>query len=283
MKKFAITLMSLIFINSYYPTAFSEKPNQRMMNNQSTHSLKSKNTLQLSIQEIMDKKDKKLVLIKLIDTKSNKPITLNDLIEAHTQKIHLLIIDDTLLDYSHVHPVETTIPGIYQFEWQPTLKSASYRAWADLIPTNTKTQEYVVADLPYPKTKKKLENPIHRQPLFESSVDGYHFKLSFDKTPLHVGQAVMGKIDITDAKENPVHTLEPIMGAYAHIVGFNEDFKTVTHVHPMGKEPTNNTERGGPELLFHIKPNKVGFIKMFAQVQIDGKTLFVPFGVTVNS
>ncbi len=55
-----------------------------------------------------------------------------------------------------------------------------------------------------------MENPIHRQPLFESSVDGYHFKLSFDKTPLHVGQAVMGKIDITDAKENPVHTLEPL-------------------------------------------------------------------------
>ncbi|HEM7301159.1 TPA: hypothetical protein U2L99_003337, partial [Legionella pneumophila] len=148
MKKFAITLMSLIFINLYHPTAFSEKPNQRMMNNQATHSLKSKNTLQLSIQEIMDKKDKKLVFIKLIDTKNNKPITLNDLIEAHTQKIHLLIIDDSLLDYSHVHPVETTIPGIYQFEWQPTLKSASYRAWADLIPTNTKTQEYVVADLP---------------------------------------------------------------------------------------------------------------------------------------
>ncbi len=114
MKKFAITLMSLIFINLYHPTAFSEKPNQRMMNNQATHSLKSKNTLQLSIQEIMDKKDKKLVFIKLIDTKNNKPITLNDLIEAHTQKIHLLIIDDSLLDYSHVHPVETTIPGIYQ-------------------------------------------------------------------------------------------------------------------------------------------------------------------------
>ncbi len=50
----------------------------------------------------------------------------------------------------------------------------------------------------------------------------------------------------------------------------------------MGKEPIKTSERGGPELQFHVEPNKAGFIKLFAQVQINGKTLFVPFGVTVN-
>ncbi|KTD64476.1 hypothetical protein Lspi_1283 [Legionella spiritensis] len=186
------------------------------------------------------------------------------------------------MDYSHVHPVETTTPGVYQFEWQPNLKNATYRTWADLLPANTKIQEYIIADFPSPKNIKGLGGHIDRQPLFESTVDGYQFKLSFDKTPLQVGQPAMGKIDIVDAKGNPVHTLEPIMGAYAHIVGFNEDFKTVTHVHPMGKEPTNGFERGGPELQFHIEPNKAGFIKLFTQVQIDGKTLFAPFGIPVK-
>jgi hypothetical protein len=255
-----------------------------MMSNITTQASKStkKATMQLSIQEIIDQKDKKLVLIKLIDTKNNKPIPLSDLIEAHTQKIHLLIIDNNLIDYSHVHPVETNTPGVYQFEWRPTLKNVSYRAWADLLPANTKTQEYVIADLPSLKTMKRMEHHINRKPIFESTVDGYTFKLSFNETPLQVGQPAMGKIDIVDVNGKPVHTLEPIMGAYAHIVGFNDDFKTVTHIHPMGKEPTNNAERGGPELQFHIEPNKAGFIKMFAQVQINGKTLFAPFGITVK-
>ncbi|HAT1844363.1 hypothetical protein [Legionella pneumophila] len=284
MKKLTITLMSLSSINLYHPIAFAENSHHHTMTHVLLESSQSeaRPTMQLSIQEVMDKENKKLVLIKLSDTKNNKPITLGNLIEAHTQKIHLLIIDDHLVDYSHVHPIETKIPGVYQFEWQPTLKNASYRAWADLIPANTKNQEYVVADFPSPKIIKRIEDRMVRQPFFESTVDGYKFKLTFDKTPLHVGQPIMGKIDIVDANGKPVHTLEPIMGAYAHIVGFNEDFKTVTHVHPMGKEPTNGSERGEPELQFHIEPDKAGFIKMFAQVQINGKTLFVPFGILVT-
>ncbi|APF04241.1 TPA: hypothetical protein ACJ5DT_002620 [Legionella pneumophila] len=285
MKKLTITLMSFSLINLYHPIVFAENSHHHTKTNITLQSSQSETrpTMQLSIQEVMDKENKKLVLIKLSDTKNNKPITLGNLIEAHTQKIHLLIIDDNLMDYSHVHPVETTTPGVYQFEWQPNLKNATYRAWADLLPANTKIQEYIIVDFPSPKNIEGLGNHLDRQPLFESTVDGYQFKLTFDKTPLQVGQPAMGKIDIVDAKGNPVHTLEPIMGAYAHIVGFNEDFKTVTHVHPMGKEPTNNAERGGPELQFHIEPNKPGFIKLFAQVQINGKTLFAPFGIPVKN
>lgn len=284
MIKLATLLMSLLLINLYHSIATASNAHYHSVKNHATQILKSSNnsTIRLSIQEIIDKKNQKLILIKLIDMKNNKPVTSNDLIEAHTQKIHLLIIDDSLTDYSHVHPVETATPGVYQFEWQPTFEKASYRAWADLLPTNTKTQEYVIADFPLTKTMKKTENHMDRHPFSESTVNGYTFKLSFDKTPLHAGKPAMGKIDITDAKGKSVHTLEPIMGAYAHIVGFNEDLKTVIHVHPMGKEPIKTSERGGPELQFHVEPNKAGFIKLFAQVQINGKTLFVPFGVTVN-
>ncbi|MCE0722768.1 hypothetical protein [Legionella resiliens] len=281
MKKFIITLIGLLLSNSYYGIAIAGNSHHHAMKNPSKSQQSA--TMRLSIQKIIDKKDKKLVFIKLSKTTNNKSVTLSDLVEAHTQKIHLLIIDNNLMDYSHVHPVETTTPGVYQFEWQPNLKNATYRTWADLLPANTKIQEYIIADFPSPENIEGLENHIDRQPLFESTVDGYQFKLSFDKTPLQVGQPTIGKIDIVDSKGNPVHTLEPIMGAYAHIVGFNEDFKTITHVHPMGKEPQNKAERGGPELQFHIEPNKAGFIKLFTHVQIDGKTLFAPFGILVKN
>jgi hypothetical protein len=35
---------------------------------------------------------------------NGKPVTLNDLQEAHTEKLHLLIVDESLTDYHHEHP-----------------------------------------------------------------------------------------------------------------------------------------------------------------------------------
>ncbi|MBX9591216.1 MAG: hypothetical protein K2X43_18160 [Hyphomonadaceae bacterium] len=54
------------------------------------------------------------------------------------------------------------------------------------------------------------------------------------------------------------------------------------HVHPMGVEPTRDTQRGGPRLDFHIAPAKPGFVKLFAQVRIGGRDLFAPFGIVVK-
>jgi hypothetical protein len=72
------------------------------------------------------------------------------------------------------------------------------------------------------------------------------------------------------------------MGSFAHIVVFSEDMKTVVHIHRMGDEPSKETDRGGPELEIHMEPKKAGFVKIFAQIKIKGKELFVPFSFTVN-
>jgi len=72
------------------------------------------------------------------------------------------------------------------------------------------------------------------------------------------------------------------MAAYAHIVGFSEDLKSVIHVHPMGIEPAKDTDRGGPELDFHLEPSSPGFVKLFAQVKLNGKELFIPFGINIE-
>ena len=80
----------------------------------------------------------------------------------------------------------------------------------------------------------------------------------------------------------PVDFLEPVMGAFAHMVGFYEDYETIAHIHPMEKEPTENTERGGPILRFHIEPEQSGHLKLFAQVQINGKQVYAPFSISVE-
>ncbi|MBN8521637.1 MAG: hypothetical protein J0L77_07065 [Alphaproteobacteria bacterium] len=198
-----------------------------------------------------------------------------ELKEAHTRKLHLLVVDPTLTDYHHIHPTPMA-NGEWSFDFTP-LKNGQYRVWADVIPVATGKQEYIVADIGMPSKEKAT---IDQSTAMTSTVDGYTFTLALEGEP-KAGAAVMGNVTVTkDGK--PFTQLEPVMGAFAHVVGFTEDYKSVLHIHPMGKEPTSDAERGGPKLEFHIEPEKAGFVKLFAQVRIDGKDVFAPFGITVK-
>ena len=207
--------------------------------------------------------------------KDGTPVTLSMLQEKHTKKIHLLVIDPTLTDYHHLHPVEGRNPGEYMFDFTPK-KSGTYRIWADVAPVNGE-QEYVRADLGMPPATPVA---IDKTTSLAADSGGYHFALALDGDPVR-GRALMGKVTVT--KEGiPFTKLEPVMGAYAHIVGFGEDYTSLTHLHPMGAEPTKETDRGGPNLEFHFEPSKAGVVKLFAQVRIEGKDIFAPFTVIVK-
>lgn len=216
------------------------------------------------------------VTVRLNAVANDKPLTLDDLKEAHTKKIHLLVVDPSLSDYHHIHPVAGKNRGEYVFDFTP-LKNGSYRVWADVLPVATGKQEYVKTDLGTPAKEKPS---IVKATSMTATVDVYTFTLALDGEP-KAGSPVMGNVTITK-EGKPFTGLEPVMGAFAHVVGFTEDYNSVLHVHPMGKEPTNDIERGGPKLEFHIEPEKAGFVKLFAQVKIDGKDVFAPFGINVK-
>lgn len=207
-------------------------------------------------------------------TLDGKPLTVDDIKTVHTQKFHLLVIDPTLTDYQHIHPTPTATPGSYLFTFSPKFKGG-YRAWADVTPMATGEQQLAAADLGSPGEPK-----INKKPIDHAIVGKYRFGLSFDEAPT-AGDETMGGITVTDSNGRKVTRLEPVMGAFAHIVGFYEDYQTVVHTHPMGEEPKGDADRGGPTLMFHLAPEQAGFIRLFAQMKIDGKDIFVPFGVKV--
>ena len=238
----------------------------------------AKNTVKLALEPATPLQAGKTskVLVKLNAVADGKPISSDGLKEAHTKKLHLLIVDPSLTDYHHIHPVAGKNAGEFVFDFTPK-KNDNYRVWADVIPVATGKQEYVMMDM---GNSAKDKAAISKSTSMTSTVDGYTFTLALDGEP-KAGSAVMGNITVTkDGK--PFNQLEPVMGAFAHVVGFTEDYNSVLHIHPMGKEPTSNTERGGPKLEFHIEPGKAGFVKLFAQVRIGGKDVFAPFGVTVK-
>lgn len=217
------------------------------------------------------------ITLSLSDIKTHSPVNEKQLQTTHTQKLHALIIDPTLTDYHHQHPTPGQKPGEYTFTFTPNTDN-NYRIWLDIVPVGGK-QEYVIADL----KGKNLKNPPVKKTLSSrAEVEGYQFELQFDKVPLHVNQMRTGTVTIKDKDNKPFSQLEPVMGAFAHIVAFGEDYKTILHIHPMGKEPESANERGGPKIDFHMMPTEKGFVKMFAQTQIQGKEVIAPFGVDVE-
>jgi len=206
------------------------------------------------------------------------PVLFSDLIETYTKKIHLFIIDRSLSDYHHEHPVPTQNPGEYSFGFTPA-KPGSYRVWADVRPNPLGLQEYAMTDIPATTTGEPLTN---RAVNFKATVDGLNYELILAQKTIQVGQPTLARLKITTADGTGFTQLEPIMATFAHLVGFNQDYKTVMHIHPKGPPVLDLAARGGPELEFQIYALQPGFILLFAQVQIEGHSRFAPFGLQVE-
>jgi hypothetical protein len=214
-------------------------------------------------------------LLKLQRTNGD-PVSPSDLIETHTKKVHLLIVDSSLTDYHHEHPVPTRNPGEYSFSFTPA-KPGSYRVWADVRPYPLGLQEYVMTDIPATTPGEPLTN---RTVNFKATVDGLNYELILQKT-VQVGRPALARLRITTVEGKGFRQLEPVMNAFAHLVGFNQDYKTVMHMHPKGLPVLDPAARGGPELKFQIYALRPGFVRLFAQVQIEARSQFVPFGLQI--
>lgn len=208
-----------------------------------------------------------------------RPVTFGQLEVAHTKKIHLLIVDESLSDYQHAHPDETDTPGKYRFAFNPKF-GGRYHVWADVVPKSTGKQEYAKAVMTVGG------DPAPRDGTMNTSAEtdgGYRFELATENNkPLQAGKAMLVKVKVRRSDGQDFAGLQPLMGAFAHMVGFTANLDSVTHAHPMGKEPETEAERGGPELSFQVMPEQAGYLKLYVQTQIRGLNQFAVFGLNVD-
>jgi hypothetical protein len=212
----------------------------------------------------------------ILTTLKGEPVTLDDLREVHTRKIHLLVIDGSLIDYHHIHPTPSAVPGHYDFSFTPE-KPGNYRVWADLQPISTDVQEFAMALI----ISDAHAEPLKKEPdRLTTSVNGLQYTLSFDR-PLKSGEPAEGTVHVAKTDGAGFTQLEPVMGAFAHIVGFREDRTTALHIHPEIARPLTPEDRGGPDLHFRFYAAKSGFYRLFVQVQRNGEQEFAPFNINV--
>ncbi|TAL58890.1 MAG: hypothetical protein EPN84_12220 [Legionella sp.] len=242
----------------------------------SKHDLPNINTVQLALENTSNTitaNTTKTIRFQLLN--NNKPLTLEDLKTVHTKKIHVMVIDPTLTDYYHIHPLIDNKSKDFIFKFTPK-NSGSYRIWVDITPISTNKQLFLNTDIGTSSHKYSIDKQVK----MNSNVGSYQFDLKLDGQP-RVGKPIMAMITVTN-NGKPFNELQPVMGAFAHLMGFYADYSSILHIHPMGKEPSKDSERGGSQLMFHLEPQKAGFVKLFAQFRIHEKNVYVPFGIDIK-
>ncbi len=212
-------------------------------------------------------------ILHLKDRLTGTAITSDDLQLTHTKKIHLFVIDDSLSHYQHIHPEETAEGG-YAFTFTPET-NLPYTLWGELKRKNNNVKEHVKVHLPNDMHEEALK-PYPLTPSFHAENN----VLKADWNNASYDSLIKGKksdiiIHLKKQDGTPISSLDTLMGAKAHMAGFNEQTKQLVHVHPMhGDNPS--------QLLFHIAPEDAGLTKFFLQVQYQGEEMYFPFVMNVE-
>jgi len=199
------------------------------------------------------------------------------LLETHTRRLHAMVIDSSLEDYHHEHPITSGRPGDFTFVFTPR-KPGDYYLWLDVTPLATGRNETPTAVITGAVPSLPLPTRITQM---ESAADGWRFQLRLDRKKVTAGLPVSARLRVTDGQGRPCFGLEPVMGAFAHVVGFMDDRHTMIHVHSHG-EPPREQARSGPEVPFRLVAPKAGFLKLFIQTQINGTIQLARFSFPVE-
>lgn len=213
---------------------------------------------------------------------SGEAITLDNLQFVNKQRIHVWLVDPTFTDIQHVHPESTTTPYNFNFTFTPKV-SSNYMVWADITPYATKKQELLEGWIGGKDTAF-----IERIPSYTRTMNGYNFSLSFDTPPM-VGHTSIVNLNIADSENKPVRWLpETATNPYGksetyNIIGFYDDNMHVITAMEDTDTKTYIDAYDGPDIKFKITPTQAGFVKLFVYMTINGKVMFVPFGIVIQS
>jgi len=209
-------------------------------------------------------------------TAAGKPIAPEDLLVMHAKKLHLLIADPTLNDYQHVHPEPTRRAGEWSFSFTPQ-HGGTYRIFADFTPAATARSLYANTDLVVAgATPGTEELAAASAPSWSAERSGYRFTLEPASLPVRARQVADLKFSVKKI-DGGVVPLEPVMEAYAHLVAFDAKRSGFAHLHPMETDLSRRPDATQPKLAFKITIPEAGRYVIWAQVNLAGSEVFVPF------
>jgi Cu+-exporting ATPase len=218
---------------------------------------------------------------------------LTDLVLSHERLVHLIVVRTDLAVYTHLHPEQTTRPG--EFTVEVTLPTAgNYWLFAEVTRANgdhavVREMLTVMGAAPAPQALTVGAT--------ERVVQGVKVTLSGAEAS-RVGEPVQFTFEIADAASGqPLHSLQPYLGAPAHVVMLDEDAQHFAHVHgalPVAAfaEDSGHGEHGGhaelpasfgPTIVANHTFIQAGVYKVWVEFQTGkGQSLVADFVVNVQ-
>jgi hypothetical protein len=188
----------------------------------------------------------------------------------HTKKLHFYAIRSDLTGFQHVHPVLSR-SGIWTARLAG-LTPGRWRLYATFIPAagpSAGTEFVLSRAITVPGRYAAAPQPA---PAAAVAVDGYTVTIAGDAMP---GMAMPLEVTITRHGQ-PVTTLQPYLGAYAHLTAFHAGDLAFAHLHPEGAVHGNN---GGPALTFSASLPEAGPWRLFLQFQTGGRVHTAAFAL----
>ncbi|ADE54267.1 hypothetical protein [Coraliomargarita akajimensis] len=209
----------------------------------------------------------------LLETSGGMPIAPHDLAVTHTKIMHLMLIDRSLTDYHHLHPVADGIGGHYRFNFTPK-KPGPYRLMAEVVPVRTRRQVIASSTI---DVQGAGESAHFSESRVQDEQNGLIFRLL--GVPERMRTKRDYRLELQVSAEGSGVELETIMGAKAHMVAFDAAQRGFAHMHPIA-----DIDGGGAseELAFLFNVPNPGWYRLFAQVQVGGQEVFGRFDLLVE-
>ena len=171
----------------------------------------------------------------------------------HDKDLHLVVVSDDLADYQHLHPA---LSG--DGTWSTELglpRAGGYRAYADFAAVGA---EPVTLGADLTAAGELAPKPLPA-PASIATVAGYDVRLDGSVT---IGADAELRFTVLHGGQ-PVHDLEPYLGAFGHLVAIRATDHAYLHVHP--------TDASSPqEVVFAVHVPSPGAYRLFLDFQHEG-------------
>jgi len=174
---------------------------------------------------------------------------------SHEQKIHLIIVNEDLSYFNHIHPVETEKGYAVKTKFP---SSGKFYLFADYKPYGA-TQVVNKLEINVPGRAPSAQAYIKEK--LSGNSEAYSISLISEKGKFTNGHMMIDGILKKDGKEIDPSTLDNYLGAKAHVVLISVDDKEYIHVHP-------EVENGKYKL--HASFTKPGIYRGWIQFQAKG-------------
>lgn len=218
---------------------------------------------------------------KLYDSSNGNPAP--PLVKLYDKFAHLVIVDNELNYYNHIHPDDQDGTLVIQTSFP---HPGRYHLYLNVQPAGAIEQQFG-----YSLDVGGSGDGTSTQPLdtaLTKTVSGYQVTLS--SGVLRASDLSNGRQKLTfsfkDATGQPFTQLKPYLAAFGHLVMINQQTYDYIHVHPTNITPPAADANGGPDVQFLplglYGPIKPGTYRVFGQFNPNNQLIVADFTIKVE-